>query len=129
MLGPQDVGHRVVVRRIVGIRGNRPLFTDVLGELIDYGSTSLTVATKQGMQHIPLDATRLPATVIDDLKALLAEHPGESHVVLEVQTTAGVRKLRLGDGFKVARSKLLLSELQSLTAANGVAREPIPAVV
>ena len=34
MIGPQDVGHRVVVRRVVGVRDGRPLFTDILGELI-----------------------------------------------------------------------------------------------
>jgi N-acetylglutamate synthase len=56
VLGPQDIGHRVVVRRIVGIRGNRPLFTDVLGELISYDDAGLAVATKSGVQHIPRDA-------------------------------------------------------------------------
>jgi ribosomal protein S18 acetylase RimI-like enzyme len=56
MLGPQDVGYRVVVRRIVGIRDNRPLFTDVLGELVEYGVTGLTVDTRRGPERVPHDA-------------------------------------------------------------------------
>ncbi len=53
MLGPQDVGFRVVVRRIVGIRGNRPQFSDVLGELVEYDGTGVTVAARHGRQRIP----------------------------------------------------------------------------
>jgi ribosomal protein S18 acetylase RimI-like enzyme len=46
------VGHRVVVRRIVGVRGNRPLFSDVLGELVEYDATGLTIATRRGRDHV-----------------------------------------------------------------------------
>ncbi|HEX5598153.1 MAG TPA: GNAT family N-acetyltransferase [Micromonosporaceae bacterium] len=54
MLGQQDVGHRVVVRRIVGIRGDRPLFSDALGELVDLTETYLTVNTAKGPLRVPL---------------------------------------------------------------------------
>ena len=68
MLGPQDVGYRVVVRRIVGIRGNRPLYTDVLGELVEYDATGLVVATRRGVQRIDHEAIqaakRIPAKVM-----------------------------------------------------------------
>lgn len=43
MLGPEDVGHRVVVRRIVGLRDNRPLFSDLLGKLVDIDETGITI--------------------------------------------------------------------------------------
>jgi N-acetylglutamate synthase len=69
VLGPQDVGHRVVVRRIIGVRGNRPLYTDALGELIEYDSTGLTVATRHGPVRIPHDtietAKRVPPRTVD----------------------------------------------------------------
>jgi DNA polymerase-3 subunit alpha len=78
--------------------------------------------------RLRLDATRLPATVIQDLKTLLADHPGESEVVLEVATSTGPRRLRLGDGFKVARSTKLLSELDALIAA-AILPAPEPAGV
>jgi len=45
----------VVVRRIVAIRGNRPQYTDVLGELVAFDATGLTVSAKNGPQHIRHD--------------------------------------------------------------------------
>jgi DNA polymerase-3 subunit alpha len=75
---------------------------------------------------LPLDATRLPATVIDDLKQLLAQHPGETEVVLEVTTSDGPRRLRLGSGFSVTRSTRLLSEFEHLIAS---AQHAVPAGV
>ena len=56
MIGPQDVGHRVVVRRVVGIRDGRPLFTDILGELLGYADDQLTVASKNGPVSVPVEA-------------------------------------------------------------------------
>ncbi|MBO3740369.1 GNAT family N-acetyltransferase [Actinoplanes flavus] len=54
MLRQQDVGHRVVVRRIVGVTGDRTLFTDALGELVDLTETDLTLATDRGTLRVPL---------------------------------------------------------------------------
>ncbi|MFI5494916.1 GNAT family N-acetyltransferase [Actinoplanes sp. NPDC051859] len=54
MLRRQDVGHRVVVRRIVGVSQNRPLFTDALGELVALTETDLTIATAKGTVRVPL---------------------------------------------------------------------------
>jgi GNAT superfamily N-acetyltransferase len=54
VLRQQDVGHRVVVRRIVGVSQDRPLFTDALGELVDLTETELTLATAQGPLRVPL---------------------------------------------------------------------------
>ncbi|MEV4463201.1 GNAT family N-acetyltransferase [Micromonospora echinofusca] len=54
MLRQQDVGHRIVVRRIVGIREGRPLFSDALGELVELSETHLTLATKQGRLRVPV---------------------------------------------------------------------------
>ncbi|MEU7902783.1 GNAT family N-acetyltransferase [Actinoplanes sp. NPDC049118] len=65
MLRRQDVGHRVVVRRIVGVSQNRPLFTDALGELVELTETDLTLATAKGTLRVPLRevhrAKRVPA--------------------------------------------------------------------
>lgn len=47
MLGPHDVGHRVVVRRVVGRRDGRPLMTDVLGILTSLTDTQLTVDSER----------------------------------------------------------------------------------
>ncbi|WP_328343143.1 GNAT family N-acetyltransferase [Micromonospora sp. NBC_00421] len=66
MLRQQDVGHRIVVRRIVGIREGRPLFSDALGELVELNETHLTIATAQGRLRVPVAevhrAKRVPPT-------------------------------------------------------------------
>ncbi|MGC9668820.1 GNAT family N-acetyltransferase [Planosporangium sp. 12N6] len=53
MLGPHDVGHRVVVRRRAGQRADRPVFSDVLGELVGLTETELTVRTVEHLVRIP----------------------------------------------------------------------------
>ena len=50
-LGPESVGLRVVVRRVVRwsrAPSGRPLLTDVLGVLEDWGESTLTVRTEDG---------------------------------------------------------------------------------
>jgi DNA polymerase III subunit alpha len=64
--------------------------------------------------HVRIDAGRLPASVLGDLKHLLASFPGESEVVLEMQTSSGPRRLRLGPGYRVAPSTTLRAELHNL---------------
>ncbi|MFG1775471.1 GNAT family N-acetyltransferase [Micromonospora sp. NPDC049051] len=54
MLRQQDVGHRIVVRRIVGVREGRPLYSDALGELVELSDTHLTLATAQGRLQVPV---------------------------------------------------------------------------
>jgi hypothetical protein len=56
MLGPGDIGHRVVVRRVVGVRDHRPLMTDALGVLTAITDTSLTLDTDAGPLTVPLAA-------------------------------------------------------------------------
>jgi GNAT superfamily N-acetyltransferase len=77
VLRRQDVGHRVVVRRIVGVRHDRPLFSDALGELVELTETELTLATANGTLRVPLGevhrAKRVPPARrprADDVAAL-----------------------------------------------------------
>lgn len=64
MLVPQDIGHRVVVRRVVGIRHGRPVFSDTIGELTRLTDSHLTVATARGTVTVARDrvvaAKRIP---------------------------------------------------------------------
>jgi len=62
--------------------------------------------------HLSMDATRLPATVIDELKSLLVGFPGDSPVVLELRTTSGARRLALGPEFRVKPTSTLRAELE-----------------
>jgi len=56
VLRRQDVGHRVVVRRIVGVSQERTLYSDALGELVELTETDLTIATEKGTLRVPLEA-------------------------------------------------------------------------
>jgi hypothetical protein len=49
-----------------------------------------------------LDATALAASVLSELKDLLADFPGESEVVIELSTSIGERRLKLGPDYRVA---------------------------
>jgi hypothetical protein len=61
-----------------------------------------------------VDATGLPQTALAELKELLSGFPGEVDVVVELRTSVGCRRLRLGPEFRVARSAGLHAELDSL---------------
>ncbi|MEW2472888.1 GNAT family N-acetyltransferase [Micromonospora gifhornensis] len=66
MLGEQDLGHRIVVRRQVGIRAGRPVFSDALGELVEVTDSHLTLTTRTGQLRVPITevhrAKRVPPT-------------------------------------------------------------------
>jgi DNA polymerase-3 subunit alpha len=65
--------------------------------------------------HVRLNAATLPGSVIQDLKDLLANFPGESEVVLELRMSAGdPRRLRLGPSYKVAPTPTLRAELEQI---------------
>jgi hypothetical protein len=55
-LGPGDVGHRVVVRRFVEMRDGHPVFTDVVGDLVDWADRDITVVTRRGPVTVPISA-------------------------------------------------------------------------
>ncbi len=65
--------------------------------------------------RVQLNAAGLPASVIDDLKRLLVDYPGESEVVFEVKMNGGdPRTLRLGPSYKVAPTPTLRAELEQI---------------
>jgi DNA polymerase III subunit alpha len=64
--------------------------------------------------RLALDAASLPATVLGDLREVLAGFPGECDVVVELRTSVGHRRLKLGPEFRVARGAGLHAELAAL---------------
>jgi DNA polymerase III subunit alpha len=64
--------------------------------------------------EIPIDAGAFATTLIDDLKTVLENFPGEAEVILKMQTREGPRKLRFGQGYRVRRSAALDAELHAL---------------
>jgi DNA polymerase-3 subunit alpha len=61
-----------------------------------------------------VDATALPATALVDLKHLLSGSPGEVEVVIELATSSGRRRLKLGPDYRVTRTAGLRAQLDQL---------------
>jgi len=91
-------------------------------------AAALAAARAPRPVHLRVDAGRLPASVIDELKRIFDDFPGESEVVLEVYTSTGTRKLRFGDGFKVnGRDAALKAELHKVLGDAVLQAVPQPA--
>jgi DNA polymerase-3 subunit alpha len=63
---------------------------------------------------ITLDAARFGVDLIDELKSLLANFPGEAEVHLVMDTRDGKRTLRFGSDYRVAPSVGLRAEVEEL---------------
>ncbi|MGW0436336.1 GNAT family N-acetyltransferase [Micromonospora sp. NPDC003197] len=104
MLRRQDVGHRMVVRRIVGIRDGRPVFSDALGELVELTETHLTMATAKGELRVPLTevhrAKRVPPARRPTATTVVAlELAANEAWPALVQERLGDWRLRAADGW------------------------------
>jgi DNA polymerase-3 subunit alpha len=64
--------------------------------------------------RLRLDATALGSSVLSELKDLLAGFPGESEVVIELSTSVGDRRLKLGPDYRVGPCAGLHAELDEL---------------
>jgi DNA polymerase III subunit alpha len=82
-------------------------------EMLDAQEEATRVVVPESLQ-IRLDAAAVQADVIDDLRELLNNFPGEAEVVVELSSAAGARRLRLGSDFRVQRTAGLYSELSQL---------------
>ena len=83
-------------------------------EEIEAARAHAVAAAKPRVMRLCLDAALLPASVIEELKQVLANFPGEAEVVLEMRTAAGPRRLRLGDEYRVTPGAGLRAELDHL---------------
>jgi DNA polymerase III subunit alpha len=66
--------------------------------------------------HLRVDAARLPDGAIDDLKQAIEDFPGPAEVVLDLDTSAGTRRLRLGEAYRVQHTAALRAELEQALA-------------
>jgi DNA polymerase-3 subunit alpha len=61
-----------------------------------------------------IDAAEFGAGLIEELKSLFGDFPGDNEVLLEMRTREGVRRLRFGNGYRVARTPAPRAELDQL---------------
>ncbi|MCW3027519.1 MAG: polymerase subunit alpha, partial [Solirubrobacterales bacterium] len=56
--------------------------------------------------------SELSHSAIDGLKRAIGDYPGPTEVLLDISTSAGTRRLRLGREYRVQHTPTLLAELE-----------------
>jgi DNA polymerase III subunit alpha len=79
---------------------------------------AITVARAAASQPVRLqvDAARLPASAIEEVKDIIETNQGPAEVVLEMLTSAGTRILRLGEAYRVQHTPGVRAELEAALA-------------
>ncbi len=83
-------------------------------EVLEAAAAAAKAAEPPRPLRLRVDATLLPATALAELKELLQGFPGESEVMIELSTSSGARRLKLGPEFRVSPGAGLHAELDSL---------------
>ncbi|HSD01913.1 MAG TPA: DNA polymerase III subunit alpha [Gaiellales bacterium] len=68
----------------------------------------------QGIVKLRIDARAALATIVDDLRLLIGEYPGDAPVELEIQTSDGPKVLRFGAGYRVRPDGDFMAEARAL---------------
>jgi DNA polymerase-3 subunit alpha len=66
--------------------------------------------------HVRVSLSELSHEVLEDLKHAIGACPGHSEVVLDIGTSSGIRRLRLGREYRVQHTPTLLAELEHVLA-------------
>jgi DNA polymerase-3 subunit alpha len=97
-------------------------------EVFEPGTDELEAARRRkgAVEHpeqivLRVDARDLAPTLIEQLKAVFANFPGESEVVLEMRTREGTRRLRFGRDYRITPSQGLRSEIDELLGSQAIA--------
>jgi DNA polymerase III subunit alpha len=103
------------------------LFQPTEAEVLEARVHAAKPALGPSALKLRLDATVLPASALGELKDLLSGFPGESDVVIELSTTVGHRRLKLGPSFRVSRDAGLYAELDALLGSALIAEAAVEA--
>ncbi len=74
-----------------------------------------------GIVRIEIDARTAPADAIERLRRICEEYHGDHPVVVDLRTSVGHRRLRLGPGFRVRPDQALFAEIQASVGAVSIA--------
>ena len=80
----------------------------------DIAAARTRAAQVTGPLTLKVNAAEFGAGLVDELKSLFGDFPGENEVVLEMKTREGVRRLRFGTDYRVTASPALRAELDQL---------------
>jgi DNA polymerase III subunit alpha len=97
------------------------LFQPSVEEVEEARAAAAVVAKGPEALMLVLDAARLPASIIEELKHVFGNHTGEADVVLAVHTSSGPRTLKLGQDFRVDPTPSLRAELARILGPEALA--------
>jgi len=66
--------------------------------------------------HLSVAAADLSPNAFDELRNTIEDFPGPAEVLLDIRTSGGVRRLRLGKEYRVKHTPTLLAELEHVLA-------------
>jgi DNA polymerase III subunit alpha len=66
--------------------------------------------------HLRVAAADLSRNALDDLKQAIEDFPGPAEVVVDIDTSAGTRRVRLGEEYRVQHTPTLRAELEHALA-------------
>ena len=81
---------------------------DRFGNYIIGFNTGISVTNSTG-----IDARTVARSAIDDLKSLVREFPGDYPVIVELLTSRGPKRLRLGASFRVRPESAFFAEVRA----------------
>jgi DNA polymerase-3 subunit alpha len=99
---------------VVMVKGRADRKNEGEVKLVALEITAFEATANFGVVRLRLDARETRAAIIQELKSLIGEFPGDAPVVLEVQTTEGPKTLRFGPEFKVRPDGDFFAEAKAL---------------
>jgi DNA polymerase III subunit alpha len=90
-------------------------------KLIAMEVTAFEAAQEAKEVRLRVDATKAPAGLIAELKAILEGFPGETPVLLDIDTSLGPKILEFGPGHRVRPSPAFFGEVKALLGEAAVA--------
>jgi DNA polymerase III subunit alpha len=68
--------------------------------------------------EVEIDASEFGVSLVEELKGLFEAFPGDSEVVLKMQTRDGLRRLKFGSAYRVSQSAALRAELDAILGSS-----------
>jgi len=99
---------------VVVVKGRVERRTESEVKLMAIEATPFAASADFGVVKLRVDARLAPATVIQELKHLIGEYPGEAPVELRVETSAGAKVLRFGTDYRVKPDGDFMAEAKAL---------------
>ncbi len=125
--GVLEPDNAVVVKgRLDHREGGKTSFVIQEAELFEPDEATVAAAQRRAKDTpnsftLRLRAADFAPSVIEELKGVFSSFPGTAEVVVEMETSAGTRRLKFGAGYKVQPSVAFRAEIDSVLGSHALA--------